>query len=470
VRASAGLRSVIGDPIRPGQWQYTTGGLTGGCPVSFTLAASLPGVAFATTSWADIDRDGDLDLLASGQAGGQPTTTLYINTAGSFAPSAIAGLPSVKDARMAWGDYNNDGFPDLLLAGDTGASAISRVYRNNRNGTFTDIPAGLAGTYAGAVSWVDFDNDGYLDVFVTGHAPLVSGGYTSQLYRNTGLGGFTAITTGLPAADNSEAAWIDLEGDGDMDLFLAGSQGYPNVFARIYRNDGRLSATAWTFTDINAGLPGIFAGSAAWADYDGDGDPDLAMTGQRYSPSGEYTYVYVNQGAGGFALAQGLTGTSNSQIAWGDYDNDGDPDLAVGGAGALAATYLYRNDPGSGGARTLVSANPGVIGLTREALAWGDFDGDGDLDLAIAGNDQSLAATARVYANNGCASLALSMSGAPDPVLAGAPLTYVVSLRNIGNSPAVLAPLTATLPLSASAAACQISAGACAASGSIVTR
>jgi len=459
VRASAGLRSTSGDQVRPAQWRFTAGGQTGGCAVTFTPVITLPGVSFARATWADVDRDDDLDLLVAGQApAGVATTTLYLNNAGNFAPAALSGLPIVKDARMAWGDYNNDGYIDLLLAGDNG-SAIARVYRNNGNGSFTDINAGLVGASAGAVAWVDFDNDGLLDAFVTGHSSAIVGGLVTRLYRNIGQDRFVEIGTDLPALDNSSAAWADFDGDGDPDLLLSGSLAFPNKMTRVYRNEGRSGANRWAFVDTGASLPGLSARSVAIADYNRDGRPDFVINGQTSPPNGSLAYVYINQENGNFALAQILAGFFDDQLTWGDYDNDGYPDLIAADT-SVGRTNIYHNES-SGTGRTLNTINHSVVGVSRGGSIWGDIDEDGDLDLAVFGQDRNLDLVLRLYSNSGCAQPQLTTTTVPDPVGASAPQTLTLALRNGGNAPAPFAVLTVTLPISDSGVVCAVGAGGC---------
>ena len=110
-----------------------------------------------------------------------------------------AGLPGVFGSSVAWGDYDNDGYLDVLLTGTTNgnfsSAGISRVYRNNGNGTFTDLNAGLPGLVLCAVAWGDYNNDGYPDILLTGYT---GSGYISKVYRNNGNGTLTELNAGLP--------------------------------------------------------------------------------------------------------------------------------------------------------------------------------------------------------------------------------------------------------------------------------
>ncbi len=404
------------------------------------LGAGLPGVgeptpmgAEAAVAWGDVDGDGDLDVVIAGRTGAPsygPITRIYRNDGGGAFTDIAAGLPGLGSdgaVALAWGDYDGDGDLDLALAGSAGApiyAGIARIYRNDGAGAFTDIAAGLPpiGAFGGAtLAWGDYDGDGDLDLALAGEAGAPIYAPVTRVYRNDGAGVFTDIAAGLPGIgagtpEGSQAAlaWGDFDGDGDLDLAICGRAGAPiySGITRIYRNDG-----TGVFTDIAAGLPGLGdLGSAtlAWGDYDADGDLDLALAGSVGAPIyGAVTRIYRNDGAGTFTdIVAGLVGVGESSpsgaqaaAAWGDVDGDGDLDLAVGGrAGAPTydgVTLVYRND-GAGTFTDMGADLPGIGHYGSSALAWGDVDGDGDLDLAVVGTvgAPTYGSIARIYRND----------------------------------------------------------------------
>ncbi len=158
-----------------------------------------------------------------------------------------AGLPAVSASSVAWGDYDNDGRLDILLTGySSSLGNIARVYHNDGGGSFTAINAGLPGVYQGSVAWGDYDNDGKLDILLSGYSSAY--GNIARVYHNDGGGSFSDVNAGLPGVNNSSVAWGDYDNDGRLDILLAGSSSTGNI-ARVYRNNGNGS-----FSDISAGL------------------------------------------------------------------------------------------------------------------------------------------------------------------------------------------------------------------------
>ncbi|MBU4485487.1 MAG: VCBS repeat-containing protein, partial [Candidatus Delongbacteria bacterium] len=345
------------------------------------IDSGLPGVWGSSTDWGDYDNDGDLDIVITGETAGYPDyapiTKIFRNNSGIFS-DINAGLPGLGSSSVKWGDYDNDGDLDILLAGDLEFhDYFTAIYRND-NGTFNNINAGIINIGAGDISWIDFDVDGDLDVLVCGHT---SDSEVTKLYRND-LGVFNDIKADLHPSASGSASWADYDNDGDPDLLLTG-QYYPYYYecniAIIYRNDSGV------FKDIQANLPGVVAGIGKWGDYDNDGDPDIILTGtgaiNNYTKT-SITKIYRNDLGIFTDINAGLDEVTNSHTSWGDYDNDGDLDILVNGTSeetSNLSTYLYSNDNG------IFNIVNEFTGIKYGSTAWGDYDNDGDLDILLSG-------------------------------------------------------------------------------------
>ena len=246
------------------------------------ISTSLPGVRNGAAAWGDYDNDGDLDLLLTGSpSAGVNIAEIYQNTNESFA-AANAGLTGVAGgSAAAWGDYDADGDLDLVLAGEASPNnPVTKIYQNH-NGSFSAISASLTGVAASAVAWGDYDNDGDLDLLLAGRTS--SGGRVTQIYQNSG-GNFSNLNaTALTGVESGSVAWGDYDNDGDLDILLTGDASAGAV-AKIFRNN------AGSFVDLNAVLVEAKLSSAAWGDFDNDGDLDILLSG--LSNAGRVSIIY----------------------------------------------------------------------------------------------------------------------------------------------------------------------------------
>ncbi len=354
----------------------------------------LPNVMQGGVEWGDYDNDGRLDVLIWGNLPGVGAICRIYHNDGSQFTDIGAGLPGINDGIARWGDYDNDGYLDVLVAGSAG----QRVYHNNHDGTFTNINATI-GTGRGVIGdWVDYNNDGRLDIFL-------SSSTGTHLYRNDGNGTFTESGIVFPATSGGAAAWGDYDGDGDLDLALSGivqGPGKEPPLTAIYRNDGNgLFTQISSFTQTNQFLQGVGNGSLAWGDYDQDGRLDLLLTG--ISSNSNLTRLYHNEGNDTFSLGPtNLASVTLGAGVWGDFENDGNLDIFLAGqASGLAGrvAVIYRND----GVGNFTDTGEPLPGVSYAAAAWGDFDGDGRLDLLYCGttNGASSGAGTFLYRNAG---------------------------------------------------------------------
>jgi hypothetical protein len=357
-------------------------------------------------AWGDYDNDGYIDLFLA-KAFGQNNALFRNNRDGTFSRITTGDIVNDGgDARAcAWGDYDEDGYLDLIVA-NTGE--FNFLYKNNHNGTFTRITAGTAGPVANTTarfvqpSWADYDNDGWLDLFVS-----AGGTFSSQnnfLYRNTGTGSFeqvTVVNVGNDIAASFGGAWADYDGDGRIDLFVANGSGQRNF---LYRNTANGTFTKTTNSVVTQAAPNFTGG--AWADCDNDGDLDLFVS--NWSNVGGafvgHNFLFRNDGSGVFTPLTGAEAgpivsdvSASTGSAWGDYNNDGWIDLFVCNEGGPGFNYLYRNN-GDGTFSRIPPTWDQDVGDYFEGCAWGDYDNDGFLDLMVTG---ALGTPNLLYRNNG---------------------------------------------------------------------
>jgi hypothetical protein len=346
----------------------------------------LSGGGAFVNAFADIEADGDLDLFVgfNGSA-----NRLYRNDAGTF--TDIAAAVGVADARptraAAWGDFDADGDADLLVGFAPGMGSVIRLYRND-GARFADVApeAGLSvdGGAVRQLAWVDVDADGDLDLFV---------GFRDRadaLFRNIS-GRFVDVAPAIGLADPRRtvgAVWFDMDEDGDLDLYAGHMDGDANG---LYRNDGG------KFRDVAEPLRLAWGGRAprepangtvrpCAADVNGDGRFDLITA--NYGPNG----LFLNRGKGVFddvSTAWGVAGDATARYdtcALSDVDHDGRLDLYVNGTVTGGISYrdiLFRNTGTS--FEDVTPENVRALHADHGA-AWADVDGDGDEDLALTGS------------------------------------------------------------------------------------
>ena len=336
---------------------------------------ALPAYPSQSAAWADYDNDGDLDLFScsesmpeSPEAGAAiifPSRLFRNEGGGTFTDVAsAAGVTNLGYCKgSVWGDYDNDGDPDLYVSNYAGEN---RLYRNNGDGTLTDVAPelGLTEPLESFPTWFwDYDNDGWLDLFVAGYASdielvakdylgIPNDGARPRLYRNDGAGGFEDVTEQVKLDRVSQtmgANFGDMDNDGFPDIYLG--TGFPAFDALApnvaYRNNGGGSFSDVTFS---AGLGHIQKGHGiAFGDLDRDGDQDIFMqVGGFYPSDGFLNALYVNPGNGNRWLSVRLVGVESNRSAIGSRIKvtvleDGarrDIHAVVGSGGSFGASSL----------------------------------------------------------------------------------------------------------------------------------
>ena len=354
----------------------------------------LDGVKEGSIAFADVDNDGDLDVLITGDSGPTPSSDkiakLYTNDgSGNFIEVNGTPFEGVKNSSIAFADIEGDGDQDVLITGDdnSGISFITKLYTNDGSGNFTEVtgtPFDVA--WHSSIAFADVDSDGDQDVLITGlKGPLGPSNIISKLYTNDGSGNFTEVSnTPFEEVWFGSIAFADVDGDNDQDVLITGIAGtnpFENKVSKLYTNDG-----SGNFTEISTPFDGVSQSSVAFADVDGDGDQDVLITGRNNS-NNEISKLYINDGSGNFTEVSGtpFDGVSNGSIAFADVDIDGDPDLLITGlinAGGPEISNLYTND--GNGDYTLENGTP-FNEVYDSSIAFADVDGDGDQDVLITG-------------------------------------------------------------------------------------
>ena len=371
--------------------------------VKITTGAIVTDVDYhAAAAWSDYDGDGFLDLFVPNggyySSASRKNSLYHNNRDGTFTKITTNALSAAFGSWKCgvWADVDNDGDLDLYVGGRPGSGTQAVFYRNDGGGRFTAVSivptVDAASRDSISVSWGDYDQDGWVDLFV----PTFTHPSNHHLFRNLGDLNFKAMTDAVvgdlvaPAAHESSpmAIWIDYDNDGDLDIYV-----WQNVFA-LYLNSGSGFFTR-TFTGSIANAPDR-ASVPSWADYDNDGYMDLFVTlaidgiNALHHNLGGTNSVEVTQAAG---LDRPMTSIMGS---WGDYDNDGNLDLFVVNTPnwlypptvLRTANMLYR----SNGDGTFTEVDVGSpIWEPRDDWDphWIDYDNDGFLDLFIGAGEYS---------------------------------------------------------------------------------
>jgi enediyne biosynthesis protein E4 len=333
-----------------------------------TVAAGIDVTGLGNaSSWVDYDGDADLDLLAT-NSDFSSRVWLYRNDGdGTFTDvTGAAGLSGLSIRSVAWGDYDNDGWVDFAATTYQG-NGRTQLFHNRGDGTFAHLQL-ASSSIPWRVTWGDYDRDGFLDLYQG------TWGSRDLLYHNNGNGTFSEVarSAGVSNPESSnDAGWADFDGDGWPDLFVADDgRDY------LYRNDGDVTQQAGVSDPQESQ-------AACWGDYDADQDPDLYVV----DISTTHNHLYRNNGDGTFTdvtqqLGVGDVGDGRT-CNWLDVDNDGRLDLFT--ANHVHANRLYKQGP-DGTFRDVAPAAGISNPFDTFNAAWGDFEGDGDLDVVAVGH------------------------------------------------------------------------------------
>ena len=359
---------------------------------------------------ADLDGDGDLDAFVGNTSYyDDPANTVWFNDgAGNFTDSGQR-LGSVFTWDVALGDLDDDGDLDVYAANSELNSAVpDEIWLNDGAGYFTDSGQRLGNTLSRAVALGDLDGDGDLDAFVANGITERSRPEPDTVWLNNGQGVFTSSGQSLGGSPGLDVALGDLDRDGDLDAFVANGdpqrvRSEPN---KVWLNNGSA-----VFSDSGQNLGNALSQAVALGDLDGDSDLDAFIAnGGGAILDGQPDEVWLNNGSGIFhSNGQSLGTQSSYGASLGDLHQDGTLDIFV--AGYYGGNRVWLND-GNG---HLTFSSPGFGTENAADVALGDVDGDGDID-ALAAN--AISKPNRLWLNRGSGGPALEQLAPPSGLAA----------------------------------------------------
>jgi gliding motility-associated-like protein len=358
----------------------------------------IPGLAFFDNqgylngvSWVDVDNDDDLDVCVTGSGGTFPNFTnisaIFMNNGNeTFTNTGLLNSSQNNTMRHGWADYDNDDDLDLYIAATWNSNGINQMWENNGAVNFALTPntgatPNMSQPYEGTVSWADYNNDGWTDIFLPRWNDQ-----KNRLYRNTGNGNFTEVTAGAIVNDlawTSGGFWGDYDNDRDQDLFVVNYQIGASAPGNnhLFRNNGdgtfTKNTTAGQVVTIQQN-----GRSANWADVNNDGFLDIFVCNQFGQDQ-----LHLNNGDDTFTTQLiGVTNHTSWSSNWGDYDNDGDLDLITIGFWGTDSRF-WQND-GQGNLTDITDSHPNIFptqtsGSNSNGIVWVDYNRDGWLDLHL---------------------------------------------------------------------------------------
>jgi hypothetical protein len=386
VSATTGTLNLSGEgPVLPTVWSFRVA--TGGGYAHFVDSGqTFPYSDTTALALGDVDADGDLDALVAHWIG--DGNELWLNDGTGVFSKSGQSLGTIGSLSVALGDLDGDGDLDAFI-GNAGTTVgdVDQIWLNDGRGGFYQSSQNLRSSSNGGLALGDLDGDGDLDAFV---GQLVG---ADQVWLNDGAGVFTNSNQALGDLHAYAIALGDLDGDNDLDAFVANGGIINDDPNQVWLNDGN-----GVFSNPYAGLGTADSTGVDLGDLDGDGDLDAFVANQ----GGQANQVWFNDGSGRFNQGdQPLGGGDSRDVRLGDLDGDGDLDALVANANLFAgegeANRVWLND----GTGAFSRVPYGLGRSTSLGVDLGDLDGDGDLDAFVgnAGTDVSGGASDRVWFN-----------------------------------------------------------------------
>jgi len=356
------------------------------------ISDQLPQLAYGDILLGDYDADGDPDILISGEGEHINGSFLYRNEGFSNFNEIILGFPPLQLPDLSWNDFDNDGDLDIFLSGarESGDTLYPESYLYEYDkGSYALLETSIRGVYSGCSAWADLDLDGDQDLIISGATGKSENGWITYascwIYRNDGSGQFSETETGIKGVFNANIDIADYDNDHYPDVVMTGEL-FDDASAwhrstHLYHNESDLE-----FTHFDIGMPELRGADIIFGDYNNDGFSDILMSGDPVSPV-NLVYIFKNDTEGNFYdIGIEILGTADGSVKWADYDNDGDLDFVLTGLQYPSADHpvseVYRN---SGNDLFSFDSFIEVEGLMFSSVCWGDMDQDHDPDLILMG-------------------------------------------------------------------------------------
>ena len=360
----------------------------------FTIVknTTIDSVYYGSVSCGDYNNDHFLDILITGITKDYNIESkIYKNNHNdSFTEQKDIHLTGVFKSSNSFIDYNNDGLLDVVITGRNSVN-FTKIYKNNGNGNYSEQKnIVLHGGENGKLNWGDFNNDNFPDLIITGE----NNGHFIKIYKNNKGKDFTELKDlDFPNLKKASVDWGDYNNDGYLDFVVSGQDSNQLGVCIIYKNVNNKFIKQ---SDIL--LKGLYNGLVKWKDYDNDHKLDLFITGR--SGNKRYSKIYKNYGNNTFKEQTEIVidGIENGSVDWGDYDNDGLIDiLLTGESDSGRISKIYKND---GHNHFIEQKQINLLDLRFSDSKWGDYDNDGDLDIILTGQSHNNKVILQIYKNN----------------------------------------------------------------------
>ncbi len=371
------------------------------------ITPDIDSVYNSSVDWGDYDRDGDLDILLSGKDTSQTDTIItriYENTGSGNFNDINAGLTGVYAGQVEWWDYNNDNYPDIILAGISDNNYVVQLYKNDQTGGFIPVSVTFNSTDSTILAPFDigdYNNYGKLDIVFNGQG-------STTLYRNSGNGNFVVTNSALTDdVSYGDIKFGDYDNDGDLDLLTAEGTEFNNqIFLYENKGDGNFQQSVdltYHTTPHGASYPQKIY-DVEWNDFNNDGRLDILLS-YIYDGStlGFPVQILLNEGDVSFRghwIEDEFTDITAELVKSGDFNNDGNVDVFVTGTDGIYSEplhipRLYKNN----GDTTFTEVGPAIDSVNNGAMEWGDYDNDQDLDMLLSGISQDGTPVTKIYRN-----------------------------------------------------------------------